>query len=171
MAPFWEDPRSLAIGRRRSHTPLRSYKSSQLAVEHLAQPPEQHQYPCPLQAREQLLSGCSWKFKLFQNPDSVPEDFFRPEYDDSGFGTVSTGASLFTVACDALSQVMQAHGVSGPTSQEHAAAFACASICLCKNYLLEYSCNTAIAPEALFPVFSPFHPNLPVCFSTLYFMH
>lgn len=89
MAPFWEDPRALAINRRRSHTPLRSFVSSEKAVRYLVQPPLQQQHPCPAESSEQLLSGCSWRFKLYRNPDEVLDNVYHPDFDDSSFESVS----------------------------------------------------------------------------------
>lgn len=100
-APFWQDPGSIAINRRNSHVPLHSFRSPASAVQHLstppwtaldapdaAQAPYQAQHDRPRVGSRQELSGCEWAFKVFPNPASVPDGFWRTGYDDSGFGTV-----------------------------------------------------------------------------------
>jgi beta-galactosidase len=100
MAKFWQDPRALAINRRQSHTPLKSYVAPDAAVRQLALPTQGY---APAGSREQLLSGCDWRFKLFDSPEAVPASFHEPGYADDGFTTVrsisSTDSSSIALAC------------------------------------------------------------------------
>ena len=102
VAPDWESPGVLGINKRSSHAPLRSFLPTSSAVHpppppHLAVttsiapalrlqglrslPPEG---AGSLQWRLRKLSGCEWAFKVFQNPQEVPADFFQPAYEGSG---------------------------------------------------------------------------------------
>jgi hypothetical protein len=86
MAKFWQDPGALAINRRQSHTPLKSYVAPAAAAKQLALPTQGY---APAGSREQLLSGCDWRFKLFDSLEAVPADFHDTSYDEDGFTTVS----------------------------------------------------------------------------------
>jgi beta-galactosidase len=90
MAKFWQDPRALAINRRQSHTPLKSYVSPDAAARQLGLPSQGY---APAGSREQLLSGCDWRFKLFDSPEAVPASFFERDYEEDGFTTVSSSSS------------------------------------------------------------------------------
>ncbi|WIA37008.1 hypothetical protein OEZ86_013994 [Tetradesmus obliquus] len=85
MAVFWQDPRALAINRRQSHTPLKSYVAPDAAARQLALPTQGY---APAGSREQLLSGCNWHFKLFDSPEAVPAAFHDTSYEEEGFITI-----------------------------------------------------------------------------------
>jgi hypothetical protein len=98
QAPFWEDPRTIGINRRKCHTPSSSFSCRNEAIQsHVADMQKLSGYrhrapPLDVDTRtngsRQLLSSCSWRFKLFENPEAVPADFFEPSFDESGFAEV-----------------------------------------------------------------------------------
>ena len=70
--------------------PLRSFKSAAGAARTLSHPPwVQTAAAEPSHSRQQELSGCDWGFKVFDNPQAVPEGFWQPDFDAAGFGKVS----------------------------------------------------------------------------------
>jgi hypothetical protein len=82
--------------------PLHSFRTAAGAAKHLSKPPWGIVDTKPTTAggaanacvgvsRRQQLSGCEWGFKVFPNPAAVPEGFWQPGFDDSGFGKVGTG--------------------------------------------------------------------------------
>jgi hypothetical protein len=85
--PFWEDPTVSGINRRGAHAPLRSFPSPAAAVQHYARPlPAADAYTsAPRVAR---LSGHPWQFQLFERVADVPDKFWEPGFDASGFGEV-----------------------------------------------------------------------------------
>lgn len=107
MAVFWQDPRALAINRRQSHTPLKSYVAPDAAARQLALPTQGY---APAGSREQLLSGCNWHFKLFDSPEAVPAAFHDTSYEEEGFITVradSFADSWMAVECSASAAVAE----------------------------------------------------------------
>lgn len=59
---------------------MRSFKSAEAAADALLAhrqpvPPVHGESPCARGDRRQLLSGCNWRFKLFESPADVPDDF------------------------------------------------------------------------------------------------
>lgn len=93
-APFWADPRVLALNRRQSHTPLHSWRCRETALQHLLQQPSLQQHAPRTSDSQQLLSGCSWQFKLVDNPSAVPSGFHEPGFDASSFTQVRGGADM-----------------------------------------------------------------------------
>jgi hypothetical protein len=89
MAKFWQDPRALAINRRQIHTPLKSYVAPDAAARQLALPTQGY---APAGSREQLLSGCDWRFKLFDSPEDVPASFSKRAFEEDGFTRVSSSS-------------------------------------------------------------------------------
>ncbi|KIZ05776.1 hypothetical protein MNEG_2187, partial [Monoraphidium neglectum] len=82
--PFWEDPTVSGINRRAAHAPLRSFPSAAAAVQYYARPlPADDLFaPCP---RVAMLSGRPWSFKVFPRAGDVPDGFWEPGFNDSGF--------------------------------------------------------------------------------------
>lgn len=72
----WENPAVVGINKRKAHVPLRSYTSASQAAEHYRLASE-----APPSPRLLSLNGDSWRFRLFDRPEAVPEGFHQP-----GFG-------------------------------------------------------------------------------------
>jgi hypothetical protein len=72
------------INRRAAHAPLRSFPSAATAAAHHARAPPLADplADCPRVAR---LSGRPWQFRLFDRVADVPEGFWAPGFDASGF--------------------------------------------------------------------------------------
>ncbi|MCS7119814.1 MAG: glycoside hydrolase family 2 TIM barrel-domain containing protein [Nitrososphaerota archaeon] len=77
MIPEWENPRVVEINREPAHVPSIPYKEENTALSY-----ERERSPWFL-----LLNG-EWKFKLVPNPFSVPQDFYKPSIDETGWDTV-----------------------------------------------------------------------------------
>ncbi len=91
--PFWEDPSSSALNRRRSHPPLRSFVSREAAVRAMRElpvPPVHGEPPSVRGDRRQLLSGCNWRFRLYDAPKDLPDGFYAPGFSEEGYCDVSS---------------------------------------------------------------------------------
>jgi beta-galactosidase len=73
----WEDPSVVARGKRSAHVPLGAYPDAASALD------------CNRKSSPnvRLLNG-KWKFSLVPTLDSVPAEFYRPDFDDSAWGEI-----------------------------------------------------------------------------------
>lgn len=81
--PEWEQPGVFQIGKEAAHATFRGYPTR---AEALADKPEQSRY-------HRSLDG-EWQFAFSQNPEARPKDFYRPDYDVSGWKTVKVPGIL-----------------------------------------------------------------------------
>ena len=74
----WENPLVTQINRQPAHPPLGAYPSAEMALagDRKASP------------FVRLLNG-KWKFHLAKSPESIPEGFYWPEYNSSGWPEIS----------------------------------------------------------------------------------
>ena len=74
----WENPLVTQINRQPAHNPSGAYASAEMAL------------ACDRKASPyvRLLNG-KWKFHLAKSPESAPAEFYRPEYDSSGWADIS----------------------------------------------------------------------------------
>ncbi|HSG81117.1 MAG TPA: beta-galactosidase, partial [Gemmatimonadota bacterium] len=77
QAPDWENPAVFAINKEPPHATLFPYESRELAL----------MRDEASSAYYRLLNG-SWKFNWVRAPDERPVDFFREDFDDSGWGEI-----------------------------------------------------------------------------------
>lgn len=73
--PEWDDPAVLHVNKERPHTTMKVYTSADLRF-----------------AWHTLLNG-NWKFHLSPTPAGRPPDFYRPDFDDSGWKTIPVPSS------------------------------------------------------------------------------
>jgi len=79
----WENPAVFGINKRKAHVNLRSYTNQDqifLQYANLEDGSPSPRYHC--------LDGKDWRFKLYRAPESVPDNFHVPEYDDSKWNEV-----------------------------------------------------------------------------------
>ena len=74
--PDWKNMDVTAIGRIPSHTPWYAYSSEEEARTFPQKP-----------SRFCISLNGTWRFRLCDRPEDT-DDFFRPDYDDSGFGPI-----------------------------------------------------------------------------------
>ncbi|MGE0021621.1 MAG: glycoside hydrolase family 2 TIM barrel-domain containing protein [Draconibacterium sp.] len=73
---FWEDPSVFEIGQTAPHAFFIPYNNADDALKNKKSP-------------NFLLLNGKWKFRLFETPDSVPEDFSRPKFDVKEWGEIT----------------------------------------------------------------------------------
>jgi beta-galactosidase len=75
--PDWENPRVVGRNKEPAHATLMPY------------PNEEEALLCEREKSSWFLTlNGEWKFKLYENPDSVPRDFYKPRYDDGDWATI-----------------------------------------------------------------------------------
>ena len=83
VIPDWENPAVYNINQRSAHVPLRSFVSTQAALQHIANAQAvQHG------DRITSLNSLEWAFKLLDSPEEVPEDFSSPTFDTTAWSRV-----------------------------------------------------------------------------------
>ena len=82
----WENPSIYERNRCRMHVPLKSYKTKESALKYFTEGPE----AADLNGVTTLNSDTgTWKFKLFDKPEQVTQDFWTPDFNDEGWDNVS----------------------------------------------------------------------------------
>ena len=81
----WENPAVFDRNKARSHVPLHSFRKREAALQYFTEGPSAAPTPAVLR----LSSTSDWRFKLFDKPEEVPEQFSRPEYDDGDWHQVN----------------------------------------------------------------------------------
>ena len=85
----WENPAIYERNRARMHVPLRSYKSKDAALRYFSEGPNRADRP----RIEDLNSTTGdWKFTLFDKPEDVVPDFWKPDFDDKPWSSVRYSA-------------------------------------------------------------------------------
>lgn len=80
--PDWENPRVVERNREPAHVPIVPY-------------PDEHSAVAGVATRSPWLLSLNgeWEFKLVPNPGSVPEEFYREDFDSKGFDTIPVPSS------------------------------------------------------------------------------
>lgn len=81
-ASDWENPQVFGINQRTSHVPLRSHTSPDAAAIHYQQGTQ------PNGSRVTSLNGSNWRFRLFDQPEDVPEGFQGSKFSAEGWSKV-----------------------------------------------------------------------------------
>ena len=75
--PNWENPKVTGINKEPAHATLMTYPNEEMALE------------CVREKSPWFMSlDGEWKFRLYENPESAPKDFYRPEFDEKGWDTI-----------------------------------------------------------------------------------
>eukprot|EP00884_Botryococcus_braunii_P014326 jgi/Botrbrau1/22895/Bobra.0065s0048.1 len=92
----WENPAVFGINKRRGHVPLHSHRTAQSALCYFTRAAQAESNPSLL-----AMNGGSWKFKLFDSPENVQQEFRKPDYDDSTWSQIEVPGNW----------EMQGHGI------------------------------------------------------------
>ena len=80
----WENPAVYNRNKCRSHAPLRAFPSQDTALQYYVPGPTPRDAP-----NIRVLNSRDWAFKLYDRPESVPEGFQEPKFDDGQWGKAS----------------------------------------------------------------------------------
>lgn len=96
----WENPQVYQRNRLGSHVPLVSHTKQSQALSRFSGTAKLSDW-----TNVKVLSGSEWRFNLFEMPESVPSDFYKPSFDTSQWSKVQLDCStLLSIAvCNAKS--------------------------------------------------------------------
>ena len=90
----WEDPAVYGINKRAAHVELNNFQSSDDGVKYISRIGRELGAEPPRSGKK-VLNG-KWQFKLFPNPDNVPDDFVTGAKDDTW---TQVRCPVFCTAC------------------------------------------------------------------------